>query len=384
MIIRGGNIYYQNNFVQNHEIIINDEVITDIHPSSTKALAEITLKESDLLVPGFTDLHIHGAKGHDVMDGSIGSLQAIADALLCEGVTGFLATTMTEATDTIEAALTACAEFKKNQQHGAELLGVHLEGPFLSKEYMGAQSGKYLQAPNSKLLESWLTRFPNLIKLITLAPELPNAMEFIKLARSQNIIVSIGHTAADFAMTRQAIDAGAHYATHLYNAMSGIHHRTPGAAAAILCDQRVTAELIVDGVHVAPEMIEFTVKCKGLDHLVLITDAMRAKCLKAGVYDLGGQNVIVDDSGTACLERNGKLAGSTLRLNQALKNLQNFTQLPLTELLPLVTTQPLKILGINNQGEIAQGQLANLTVLDQNLNIKGTYYHGKLCYEGAL
>jgi N-acetylglucosamine-6-phosphate deacetylase len=383
MLIRGGKIYHRNKFLKNYEVVIDNDLISELRPLSTEP-ADMLLAPGDMLVSGFTDLHLHGANGKDVMDGEIDSLQVIANTLLEEGVTGFLATTMTETTEKITKALHACAQFKKNQVHGANLLGVHLEGPFLSAAYMGAQHGDYLQAPNINLLKQWQTQFPDLIKLITIAPELPDALEFIAYAHRQGIVVSIGHTAADFNMTRQGIDAGARHATHLYNAMSGIHHREPGAAAALLCDDRVTAELIVDGMHVVPEMIQFTVACKDLKQLILVTDAMRAKCLKSGMYDLGGQNVVVNDEGIARLQSNDKLAGSTLCLNQALKNMQMFTQLPLKKILPLVSTQPLKILNISDQGHIDSGQKANLVILNKELEVKATFHHGKLVYTQEL
>lgn len=380
MLIRGGKFFIQQQLISGHELLVEDKLIRTIQTESN-SYADIILAEDDILTPSFTDLHIHGACGKDVMDGSIEALQIIAEALLREGVTGFLATTMTEPLDKIEAALNACHEFRAKQTHGARLLGVHLEGPFLSQKYMGAQCGDHLQLPDVALLKKWLKQFPDLIKLITIAPELPKALDFIEYAVKQGIVISVGHTNANFLETEQAINAGSTYATHLYNAMSGIHHRTPGAAAAILMDDRVTAELILDGAHVSPEMVRFTVKCKGLPHLILVTDAMRAKCLKAGVYDLGGQNVKVDDQGIARLVSNEKLAGSTLKLNQALKNMHDFTHLPLSQLLPLVTERPLHLLKISTSGMIASGQLANLVILNKELKIKGVIHHGSLVYQ---
>jgi len=323
-----------------------------------------------------------------VMDANAEALQAIADTLLEEGVTGFLATTMTEALPDIEAALACCYEFRASQRQGATLLGVHLEGPFLSQDYMGAQSGTHLRPPNPDLLQDWLKRFPNLIQLLTLAPELPGALDFITYAHSQNIRVSIGHTKANFEETIAGINAGASYATHLFNAMSGMHHREPGAAAALLVDDRVTAELIADGVHVAPAMLNLALKCKGSERLVLVTDAMRAKCLRAGTYDLGGQNVVVDDEGTARLERNGVLAGSTLKLNQALNNFQRFTKRPLTKLLAMVTSTPARLLAGTGTQALAgngvhPGGRADLVVVTEQVDIIYTIKEGKIVYRAS-
>lgn len=376
MIVRGGQIYYQDQFVRDHEVVIAKEYITEVRSIDPTVSADITLNDDELLLPSFTDLHIHGANGRDVMDASFDSLQIIADALLREGVTGFLATTMTESLEKIEAALACCYQFRAQQKKGAVLLGVHLEGPFLAEKYMGAQCGNYLQPPEISLLKTWQKKFPGLIKLITIAPELPGALEFIRYARSEGIVLSIGHTAASFSETLQGVDAGASYATHLFNAMSGVHHREPGAAAAILYDERVCAEIILDGAHLVPEMVNFCVKCKGLEHLILVTDAMRAKCLKAGVYDLGGQDVVVDAQGIARLKSNDKLAGSTLRLNQALFNMHQFTHLPLAQLIPLISLRPTEVLQLSSQGLISPQYYANLVIADQNLNVKETLYHG--------
>lgn len=380
MLIRGGKIYYQQQLMTGYEVVINNDVISAVRPN-THEIADMILNDEEVLAPSFTDLHIHGARNKDVMDAAQDSLQVIADTLLEEGVTGFLATTMTQSIDRIEAALKAGYEFQATQKKGARVLGMHLEGPFLSVAHKGAQRGEHLKNPDIQLLQKWQKQFPGLIKLITIAPELPHALAFTEYACSQGIVVSIGHTAATFAETEQSINAGASHATHLYNAMSGLDHTKPGAALAILMDNRVTAELIVDGVHIMPEMVKFTAQCKGLEHLILITDAMRAKCAKAGIYDLGGQDVVVDDHGVARLKSNGKLAGSTLTLNNALKNMHKFTHLGLEKILPLVTTQPLKILKITSSGTIAPGQKANLVILNKEFKITGVIFDGCFAYK---
>lgn len=330
------------------------------------------------ITPGLIDLHIHGAKGADIMDATPEALKTISEALAEEGVTGFLATTMTESQARITAALENVHHFMAQKPaFGAEVLGIHLEGPFLSRDYMGAQCGDALLNPDITLLTQWQQ---HAIRLLTLAPELHNAQDFIKKARSLGIVISIGHTAATFDETIAGINAGARYATHLFNAMSGVHHRTPGAAAAILMDDRVVAELVADGHHVAPSMLKFAALNKGLHKIVLVTDAMRAKCLKNGEYDLGGQVVVVKD-GAARLQKNGVLAGSVLRLNGALRNFIEYTNYSLEECIPLVTETPAKVLGLQQEiGTLTSSKKANLVVFNSELNALLTLREGQVIY----
>jgi N-acetylglucosamine-6-phosphate deacetylase len=369
--------------LHNQMIIIEDGKIATLRPAKKGETGDFNFTSEHIVIPGMIDLHIHGAQGYDVMDGTPESLSKISQSLAEEGVTGFLATTMTESIPRIEAAIDNSLWCQQNHDdhQGAAILGLHLEGPFLSEAFMGAQCGEYLLKPNPQLLEKWQKRAAGSIKLLTLAPELQDALSLIHLATQQGIVCSIGHTAASFNETLQAIDAGATHATHLFNAMSGIHHRTPGAAAALLIDQRVTAELIVDGHHIAPEMIRFICQCKNLSQLVLVSDAMNAKCLKNGEYTFGSQAVVVQ-AGTARLKSNGALAGSTLCLNHALRNIHQYTHIPLERLIPLATSIPAKILKIDHQvGAITPGKHANLTVLDQDFSIEMTLREGRLIYK---
>ncbi|MCX7123634.1 MAG: N-acetylglucosamine-6-phosphate deacetylase [Gammaproteobacteria bacterium] len=369
--------------LQNQVITVQNGLIENIEPASTMDHYDWELDPHSILIPGLIDLHIHGIKGHDVMDGTPNSLSMISKTLAEEGVTGFLATTMTESIARIEAAIDNSVYCQKNNRdyHGAEILGLHLEGPFLSTEFMGAQCGIHLLQPNPLLLEAWQKRSAGSIKILTLAPELPQALELIDTAKKLGIVASLGHTAASFNETLTAIDRGATHATHLFNAMRGIHHRTPGAAAALLMDERMTAEIIVDGLHIAPEMIRFIFQLKKHSQLVLVTDAMSAKCLKNGEYVFGGQTVILKDQ-EARLKKNGALAGSTLCLNQALKNAHQYTGIALEKLIPLATSIPAKILKMNQQiGSISQGKKANFAVLNQDLEVQVTMREGRVVYK---
>lgn len=381
MKIKAATVFIDNDFRRDQMILIENERITSIQAAKPNDSADYTFGPDTYVAPGLIDLHIHGAKGFDVMDGTPEALSEISVALAAEGVTGFLATTMTEPIAKIEQALQNVKNYVAQQnQQGAEILGIHLEGPFLSAEFMGAQQGDFLLAPNPTLLKKWQYDSGQCIKLMTLAPELPQALAFIHTATTLGIVVSVGHTGATFAETSAAADAGATYATHLFNAMSGVHHRKPGAAAAILMDERITAELIADGHHVAPEILKFAVKCKGLKNLVLATDAMRAKCLKHGEYELGGQSVIVEQ-GAARLKKNGVLAGSVLQLNGALRNFIDFTGLSLAACLPLVTETPARLLKLDQDiGTLSPFKKANLVVLNPLLEVLATFRQGQLIY----
>lgn len=329
------------------------------------------------LCPGFIDLHVHGANGADVMDASEEALRIISHALASEGVTSYLATTMTANDDHVAAALNTIANVMATKNHdGAAILGAHLEGPFIAKSKAGAQLADKTQVPDIDLINHWQKLSNAAIKLVTLAPELPEAIDFIKSLHELGIIASVGHTNATFEETDEAIAAGCTQATHLFNAMSGIHQRQPGASGALLLSDKVTAELIVDKFHLHPGMVELALKVKGKDKLLLVTDAIRAKCLGDGKYELGGQSVAVQD-GKATLA-DGTLAGSTLRMPQAIKNMVKYTKCSLMDAIAMATVTPARVLGLNQQkGTIEVGKDADLVVLNEKLDVMFTMRAGK-------
>jgi len=341
------------------------------------------------LIPGFIDLHIHGAMGFDVMDGSLEALEKISEALVKEGTTAYLATTMTDSESKISQALINIAEFKKFKNKnlnlknlkssGAEILGVHLEGPFISPNRMGAQNPEFIRAPEINIFKKFQDLAEGQIKLVTMAPEVPGASEFIKYLCEMGVVVSIGHSDANFLEAKKSIDSGVTHCTHLYNAMSSFHHRTPGVAVAVLGDDRVRAELIADGIHVDPNVLALTLKIKTAEQLVLVTDAMRAKCLSEGEYDLGGQKVFVK-SGAARLA-SGVLAGSVLTLNKAFSNIQDYTGCSLKDAVKMASENPAKQLGIfDKKGSIKINKDADLVLIDKAGQIHATFCQGNLVY----
>lgn len=383
-IYYGMQVLYENQWKKQCAVIVEAGVIRAIIPEEMiKHHQPAVLHEyspQHYLVPGFIDMHIHGAGGADVMDGTPEALGVIADLLAAEGVTGFLATTMTAADDTLTTALRAAAKYHAaSKETGAAMLGIHLEGPFIAKAKMGAQSPRHICKPNTALFEGWQEAATGLIKLITLAPELPGMIPFIEKVKKTGVICSIGHTNATYAETREAIEAGCSQGTHLFNAMRGLHQREPGAAAALLLAKGVAVELIADGLHVHPAMLSAALQLKGKQDILLVTDAMRAKCCGDGRYELGGQEVVVT-SGKAVLAGD-VLAGSTLFMPEAIKNMADFTTCSLIDAIQMASYHPATRLGLSDRkGQIAKGYDADLVVLDEAFAVTLTLRNGRVIF----
>lgn len=369
-ILKGAKIYCQDDFQYKDIVVENDkikEVVVDIDTTKYN-LPIINLDSDDYVVPGFIDIHIHGSQGADVMDGDVDALDVISKSIYSHGVTSYLATTMTATNEAILESMQAVARYTAMQQSDrAKIAGIHLEGPFISPGKIGAQNPNYLQGADVEKLDNWHNASNNLIKKITIAPEIDNADKVIAYCNSQNIISSIGHTSCTMAQALNAIEQGCSHATHLFNAMTPIEHRNPGAANALLMSKKVLAELIVDGIHLHPDMVKFTHEIKGGDNIALVTDAMSAQGAGEGVFDLGGQKVIVKN-GEARLE-NGVLAGSVLTMNKALENMMKFSNCSLHQAVKMTSTNQAKSLGLN-KGRIKQGFDAEFVVLDKNYQIK--------------
>jgi N-acetylglucosamine-6-phosphate deacetylase len=383
LILAGGSIYTETEVLTDSAIVIKDKHIEAIVPKAAiqqyTSATVLEFHDDVKMIPGFIDMHIHGTNGKDVMDASFDALATISKSLAEQGTTSYLATTMTASVNEIENTLCHVREYLKVQHevNGAKIVGVHLEGPFLSPDKVGAQRSDLILNPDIHLVEHWQKISGNLIKLITLAPELPGSLDFIRYLVSNNIIPSMGHTNANYSEAVAAIEAGSCHATHLFNAVRGIHQREPGAVTAVLLSDKVMAELIVDGVHLHPAIVQMALKLKGIDKLVLVTDAMRATCLCDGEYDLGGQVVDVKN-GVASL-KDGTLAGSTLTMSAAIKNMLHFTDCDLSDVVKLTSENPAKSLGLFDKiGSIAPNKMADLVVLDKQLSIKMTICEGKI------
>lgn len=341
----------------------------------------IDIDDEWIVVPGFIDEHIHGANNSDVMDASVEGLKNLSKTLLKEGTTTFLATTMTQSKENIVKALNTVKEFsKQDYKDCARLYGVHLEGPFICEKYKGAQLSKYIAKPNIKLFNDFNKASGNSIKIVTLACENENAIEFIKYLKSIGVVSSVGHSNATSSDVTRAIEVGLTNVTHTFNAQSPLHHREIGVVGSALLNDNLRCEVIADTIHVSVNALKLLVKSKNKDNLILITDAMRAKGVDDGVSELGGQVVYVKN-GEARLE-DGTLAGSVLKMNQAISNMVKIVGVDFTSAIDMASINPARVLKIDDKvGSIKVGKYADFTVLDKDFNVMLVIREGNVVYK---
>lgn len=342
---------------------------------------DLPRKEEDLavdcagsytVVPGFVDVHIHGCAGSDTCDATREALEAMAAFLLAHGVTSFCPTTMTTSRETIQAALLAAKDMMDHpMEEGARVVGVNMEGPFIAKERKGAQKEEDILPPDFPLFQRFYEESGGIVRLVDVAPEQPGGLDFVEKA-SQLCTVSIAHTTADYDQAKAAFDKGVTHATHLFNAMSGLHHRKPGVVGAVFDDSRVRGELICDGFHIHPAVLRAAFRLLG-DRALIVSDSMRANGMPEGeAFDLGGQMVTVHQ-GKALLP-DGTIAGSVTNLHQEIKNLVSFG-VPFEQAVKAATLLPARAIGLDGEiGSIAPGKRADLVVLDENLDIAAVYH----------
>ena len=353
-------------------ILVFDNKIVTMTKEVVPKGSEIIDAKGAYVSAGFIDLHVHGSGGADVMDATAESLEVLSRSLLQTGVTSFLATTMTMSNEAIGKALQNVQDYAQSVT-GATILGVHLEGPFINVSRHGAQNKAYVQPPTMALIEPYMQA----IKMITLAPEVEGAKAFVEHVKSvhPHVVLSVGHSDAEYERCKEGFEWGISHATHLFNAMSPYHHRSPGIVGAVF-DSDVTCDIIADLVHTHPSVLELVYTMKK-EKLILITDAMRAGCIKCGTYDLGGQRVEVDDK-KAVLE-DGTLAGSILKMNEALSNMTQHTSMGLLEAVSAATKVPAQKLGVN-KGELKTGYDADIVIFDENFSIISTIVKGEIQY----
>lgn len=377
-VITNGRIYTENETIEQGYILVEDGKITQITKGEYKGdLTTIDVKGQHVL-PGFIDIHMHGGYGEDAMDASFEGLKHLSESLLSEGTTSYLATTMTQSDDNIIKALKNIVNYQAQQDalNAASIVGIHLEGPFISEYKVGAQNPAYVQRPSVEKVQQFQEIANNQIKVMTFAPEVEGADETLSTLHDQ-INFSIGHTVATFDEVNEAVAQGAKHVTHLYNAGTAFEHRNPGLSGAAWVNDELSTESIVDGIHSHPASVKIAYKQKGNKRFFLITDAMRAKGMPDGEYDLGGQNVVV--KGSEARLTSGALAGSILKMNEGLKNLIEFTGAPLDDLWRVTSLNQaiaLKIEG--DKGSIAIGKDADIVVVDDDIQVLTTIKSGKV------
>ena len=363
------------------DIEYENGIITAVNEVADSGVSSIP--DDAIVLPGFIDQHTHGLRGVESMDTEEGVLDAIGAALAEEGTTAFLATTMTQDKDAIIRALERARDYARaGSFSGAEMIGIHLEGPFISPKFVGAQNPDYVQKPEIERFEEYQRAAGGIIRIVSLAPEEAGGVELVAHLAQNGVCPSAGHTAAGYDDMMRAVEAGMTCVTHTYNGQSGVHHREVGVAGtAMLCDELYT-ELICDTVHVSVPALQLMIRNKPADRVILITDSIRPKGLPDGEFDCSGLKVFLKN-GEARLA-SGVLAGSSLRMNYALRNLVEKVGVPFETAVDFATVNPATHLGVENErGSIAVGKRADFVVLNNAFEVLSTVVGGRTVYQKA-
>lgn len=370
-------------FYKANYIILEDEVLgnyyMEVENGKIKSFSKDEPEEyedlGEIIAPGLVDTHIHGYHGEDIMNAKKGALEIISKGLLETGVTSFLPTTLTDSTEKLNEACRVVGEEYKDVS-GAKVRGIFLEGPFFTEKYKGAQNEKYMSDPDIEKLKKWKDLSNDLVNKIAIAPEREGVADFIHKANEMGVAVALGHSDASYEDAIAAVDEGANIFVHTFNGMSGLHHRNPGMVGAAMNSDAIS-ELICDGYHVNPASANILMNAKGRDKIALITDCMSAGGMADGDYKLGEFDVIVKD-GTARLKEGGNLAGSILKLKDAVKNIVDWEIADVFEAIQMASLVPAKSVGIDDVcGKLKIGYDADFIVLDQSLDLKSTYLNGE-------
>lgn len=370
-------------FYKANYIILEDKVLEnyymEVENGKIKSFSKDEPEEyedlGEIIAPGLVDTHIHGYHGEDIMKAKKGALEIISKGLLETGVTSFLPTTLTDSTEKLDEACRVVGEEYKDVT-GAKVRGVFLEGPFFTEKYKGAQNEKYMSDPDIEKLKKWKELSDGLVNKIAIAPEREGVADFIHKANAIGVAVALGHSDASYEDAMAAVDEGANIFVHTFNGMSGLHHRNPGMVGAAM-NSNAISELICDGHHVNPASANILMNAKGRDKIALITDCMSAGGMADGDYKLGEFDVIVEN-GTARLKEGGNLAGSILKLKDAIKNVVDWEIADVFEAIQMASLVPAKSVGIDDVcGKLKIGYDADFIVLDQSLDLKSTYLNGE-------
>ncbi|MBQ6843314.1 MAG: N-acetylglucosamine-6-phosphate deacetylase [Agathobacter sp.] len=371
MIIKNGRVFTEEGAFVEKELYIDGDKI------SNTVIGEVIDATGLYVIPGLTDIHFHGCVGYDFCDGTPEALEKMADYELANGVTTICPASMTFSEEQLTNIFANAANYKSEK--GATLVGINMEGPFISMEKKGAQNGEYIHRPDADMFDRLQTAANGLIKLCDIAPEVDGAMDCIEKI-SDKVTVSMAHTAADWDIATEAIKKGAKHVTHLYNAMPPYSHRAPGVIGAACDNEQVMVELICDGIHSHPSTVRTTFKMFGDDRIVLISDSMEACGLEDGQYSLGGQEVTVKGN-LAILTELGNIAGSVTNLMNCMRKAVKEMGIPLESAVKCATMNPTKAIGIyDNYGSLTVGKQADIVLLDEDLEIRYIIKAGEVVY----
>jgi N-acetylglucosamine-6-phosphate deacetylase len=378
-----GNLILPEGVVENGLLVIKSEYIEEVITTNS-GLNLNTIEVEDYsgfyISPGLVDVHLHGALGREVMDGEVEGLKKIAEHQASSGVTSFFPTTLTSSLDRVFRAVEEIRAAQR-QPLPSEIAGVHLEGPYVSQKRKGAQDPRYVREIQSEELKLFEQHLGNLKTLITLAPEAGNNLSFIPAMVEMGWVVSVGHSDATYEEALKAFEAGATHATHLFNAWREFHHREPGGIGAVLDEDKVFVELICDGIHVHPAFVRLAIRMKGPEKICLITDSLKAAGLPDGVYGWGEMEIVLKGNEVR-LKDSGVLAGSVLRLNQAIENVRRWTGLPVHQVVRMASLTPAESVGLGKViGSLEKGKLANVAVFNSSFETVATYLRGRKVYQ---
>ncbi|MCJ7580265.1 MAG: N-acetylglucosamine-6-phosphate deacetylase [Candidatus Aminicenantes bacterium] len=353
--------------------------VSDLGKASGDSGFEIVDLGENFIAPGFIDLHLHGALGKDILDADVKGLKVISSFQARHGVTGFVGATMSTSFDFLVRAVEAVKAAQALSLE-SEILGVYIEGPFINVNKKGAHNSQFVGNLDEEEIERILEVLNGLTAIVPFAPEIPQHMNLIQKFKKRGVIAAIGHSNATYSQANESFKAGVSHATHLFNAMRDFHHREPGVVGAVLDSKTVTSEIVADGVHVHPASIRIALAQMGVDRICLVTDSFKASGLGDGVYEFGNSQVFVEGEKAVLLESN-TLAGSVLPLNRAMKNILDWCELSVPEVVKMVTVNPARILGLEDRiGCLKEGHQANLVMFDEEFNIKKTILKGREVY----
>ncbi|KGJ88679.1 N-acetylglucosamine-6-phosphate deacetylase [Thalassotalea sp. ND16A] len=376
--IRAKQVFSEEAILDDHFVLITDGIIASIDKSADANIPVFSFDNCQLL-PGFLDLHIHGREGCDIMDAKRESIETISTSLAKHGVIGFLGTTVTSTWDNTLAAFSTIGEAYQNQPSGAQVLGAYNEGLFFTEDHKGAHDEKYFLPLSKDNIDAIIAASQGALKVVALAPELPDSEDIIKYLTSKGIKAMLGHTNANYQQTCDALHSGACGGVHVFNGMKGIHHRDPGCAGAVLLEEDAYVEVIADGVHLHPAILQLIYRLKGAKKMGLISDCIVAGGMKDGTYRLGMLDVKVLE-GVARTE-SGSLAGSTLTLEKAIANLISLADIPPLEAVHMASLIPAEFLNVQDSlGSIKVGKRACMTLVDNNFQVQATIIDGTVAY----